>query len=381
MQSYPNPPERKENITPEKHVFSLRTTFGLCVGDALKDNIPSKEDVTVQCAALRYPVSKSKEGLTLVLTHGLSSHKESYHPTIAHLLRLNATRARYVNMIKEIWSIDMPNHGESAVLNRAYLEDRQERGRKEGWDGKCTTMDFSSYLSAFLSVPQLRGHRVVGIAHSGSSTPWTHAFTLLEHAHPHPFALIFIEPVLVFPGMSSTDPRVVHSAANMRGALAKQDKWLNRAEAKRWLLGETLWSKWNDQTLDLFVVCCHLTMATTKSRTYVRSMTRKEEESSLYAHSQHTIEPAHLTHMCTALGPGGGGGVHMMWAESEEYISKSSRAAILDAASRRVQTDRVVPGSGHLVPQETPRELAEALYDVLVSHVAVAAGAMMRASL
>lgn len=436
MQSYPNP---LENITPEKHVFSLRTTFGLCVGDALKANIPSKEDVTVQCGALRYPVSKSKEGLTLVLTHGLSSHKESYHPTIAHLLRLNTTRARYVNMIKEIWSIDMPNHGESAVLNRAYLEDRQERGRKEGWDGKCTTMDFSSYLSAFLSVPQLRGHRVVGIAHSGSSTPWTHAFTLLEHAHPHPFALIFVEPVLLFPGMSSTDPRVVHSTANMRGALAKQDKWLNRAEAKRWLLGiqgnslerqrnidinggakwterqsrkvengnknrigngkargKTLWSKWNDQTLDLFVeyaledVCeptsslqrsADFTTTTTKSRTYVRSMARKEEESSLYAHSQHTIEPTHLTHMCTALGPGGGGGVHMMWAESEEYISKSTRAVILDAASRRVQTDRVVPGSGHLVPQETPRELAEALYDVLVGHVAVAAGVMMRASL
>lgn len=41
----------------------------------------------------------------------------------------------------------------------------------------------------------------------------------------------------MFPGMSSTDPRVAHSNANMRGSLAKRDKWSNRAEAKRWLLG------------------------------------------------------------------------------------------------------------------------------------------------
>ncbi|KAI6029092.1 hypothetical protein BKA83DRAFT_4214373 [Pisolithus microcarpus] len=443
LQTYQNSLDNTEILTPERHVFSLRTTFGLRVGGASQAKMPAREDVTVRCAALRYPISKSKQGLTLVLTHGLSSHKESYHPTIAHLLRMNATGTRYVNMIREIWSIDMPNHGESAVLNRAYLEDRQERGRKEGWDGKCTTMDFTSYLDAFLSIPQLQGHRVVGIAHSGSSTPWTNVFTLLkQRTHPHPFALLFIEPVLMFPGMSSTDPRVAHSNANMRGSLAKRDKWSNRAEAKRWLLGiqgsgpegqrrqrrdidisggakqresqsqnvgsgrgksinngkargKTLWSKWDGRVLDLFVehalegVCestlplqgsANSTATTAKSRTYVRSMNRKEEESSLYAHSQHTIEPEHLAHMCAALGLRGGG-VHIMWAESEEYISQSSRDGILDAASHRVLSDRVVPGSGHLVPQETPRELAETLYDVLVGHVAVAAGVTMRASL
>ncbi|KAI6100606.1 hypothetical protein F5141DRAFT_308717 [Pisolithus sp. B1] len=439
IQTYPNTLDKMENITPERHVFSLPTTFGLPVGGALQDNVPGREDVTVRCAALRYPVSKSKQGLTLVLTHGLSSHKESYHPTIAHLLRMNATGNRYINMIREIWSIDMPNHGESAVLNRAYLEDRQERGRKEGWDGKCTTMDFTSYLNAFLSIPQLQGHRVVGVAHSGSSTPWTNVFTLFKRrSHPHPFALLFIEPVIMFPGMSSNDPRVAHSNANMRGSLAKRDKWSSRAEAKRWLLGiqgnrpkdqgdqrrdidisgnakqregqgqnvgsghkkrtgngkakaKTPWSKWDDRVLDLFVEraledVCEPTLplqgsaTTAKSRTYVRSMNRKEEESSLYMHSQHTVEPAHLAHMCAALDLGGGG-VHIMWAESEEYISQSSRAGILDAASRRVISDRVVPGSGHLVPQETPRQLAETLYDVLVGHVAVAAGITMRASL
>lgn len=75
---------------------------------------------------------------------------------IAHLLQLNAAGTRYVNMIKEIWTIDMPNHGESAVLNRTYLEDRRERGRKEGWDGKCSAYSFlSSPIPSIMSLTMI----------------------------------------------------------------------------------------------------------------------------------------------------------------------------------------------------------------------------------
>ena len=41
----------------------------------------------------------------------------------------------------------------------------------------------------------------------------------------------------MFPGMPPTDPRSIHGAANVRGALAKRDRWANREEAKLWLLG------------------------------------------------------------------------------------------------------------------------------------------------
>lgn len=430
-----------ENPIPERHVFSLQTAFGLRVGDALQDKVTGREDVTIQCAALKYPVSTSERGLTLVLTHGMSSHKESYHPMVARLLRLNVTGTR-AGLIREIWSVDMPNHGESAVLNRTYLEDRQERGRKAGWDGKCNTMDFSSYLNAFLSIPQLQGHRVVGIAHSGSCVPWTHALTLLDHTHPHPFALILIEPVFMFPGMPPTDPRAIHGAANVRGVLTKRGKWSSRAEAKRWLLGikggdpksrqskqggvdvggslerpkglsqsdkgasvnrnakgaRTIWSKWDDLALDLFVEHAleevhepaQAPRMSTRSSSYVRPTLRKEEESPLYACLQHTVEPAELTRMCVALTPGSGrapgsvnggvGGVHVIWADIEEFISKSTRAEILDAM-HCVQSQRVVSGSGHLIPQEDPSGLADALRDVLVGHIAVAAGITVRAPL
>ena len=91
----------------------------------------------------------------------------------------------------------------------------------------------------------------------------------------------------MFPGMPPTDPRSIHGAANVRGALAKHDRWANREEAKLWLLGiknnvsekrspgseiervgvkkkdhdksgnkgKTIWSKWDNRALALYVVC------------------------------------------------------------------------------------------------------------------------------
>jgi len=92
----------------------------------------------------------------------------------------------------------------------------------------------------------------------------------------------------MFPGMPPTDPRSIHGAANVRGALSKRDRWANREEAKLWLLGIKgsslgkqearenearhvdaknrgngnnsnkrigIWSKWDDRALALYVVC------------------------------------------------------------------------------------------------------------------------------
>lgn len=379
---------------------------------------PGREEATLWCAALRYPVSarqRNESDLTLVLTHGMSSHKESYHPVISCMLQLNGANNRYAAGISEIWSIDLPNHGESAVLNRTFLDDRKERGRKEGWEGRCTAMDLSAYLNAFLSIPPLRGHRVVGVAHSGSSTFWVHALTILKNAHSHPFALIFMEPTIMFPGMPPTDPRSIHGAANVRGALSKRDRWANREEAKLWLLGikgsslgkqearenearhvdaknrgddgnnsnkrKGIWSKWDDRALALYVEYAlqdiHESVASNAeaSKSYTTSAFRNDEESLLYACLEHTVQPSQLARLCRDLSPGTSkgsdtpGGVHVIWAEIEEFISKSARAEILDAAENRIVSQRIV-GAGHLMPQEKPDDLAHALYDVLATHIA-----------
>jgi hypothetical protein len=60
----------------------------------------------------------------------------------------------------------------------------------------------------------------------------------------------------MFPSLSPTDRRSIHGAANVRGALAKRDRWNSRADARRWLLDSEkgVWTKWDERVLDLFVV-------------------------------------------------------------------------------------------------------------------------------
>lgn len=138
-------------------------------------------------------------------------------------------------------------------------------------------MDFAAYLNAFLSLPRFRGHNLIGMGHSGSCTVWyatlflpdfpsqcltmntndrrVHALT--KFAHMHPRALILLEPTIMFPFMSPTDPRSIHGAANVRGALAKRDTWPSRTELRHWLTrgGKNIWSRWDPRVLDLYVVC------------------------------------------------------------------------------------------------------------------------------
>lgn len=52
-------------------------------------------------------------GVTLILAHATGMHKECWEPTLRRLLPNTK--------IKEAWSIDAPNHGRAAVLNRRIL--------------------------------------------------------------------------------------------------------------------------------------------------------------------------------------------------------------------------------------------------------------------
>lgn len=123
----------------ERHEFPLPATI-------------AGADVPLKCTALRYPVSQS--GLTLIFTHGVSGRtsegvipystfnlsprhpdKEQYHTTITRLLSL---RDKATYDIREIWSIDFPNHGEAATLNRRLLDEHKANGVRRGFDGSCS---------------------------------------------------------------------------------------------------------------------------------------------------------------------------------------------------------------------------------------------------
>lgn len=331
---------------PERRIFSLHTTLG-------------SDPVELKCSTLYYPVSCAENGLTLVFTHGLAGHKEQYDPTITHLLSHAQTRAT----IRDIWVLDFPNHGQTALLNRPVLDARKAAGK-----AMCTMIDIALYLEAFLSTPSLKSSTVVGIAHSGSCTLWIFALASMPPSLT-PFALIMIEPTLMFPSLTPTDPRSIHGAANVRGSLAKRDRWTDREALIKWLLGgKGVWRKWDKRVLSSYVKYgfeeVESEVGAGKKNSYVTPTLRKDEESPLYACLSHTVEPKSLGRACRAVQEAGRG-VHVVWANFEEFISKTAKKEILDAAEHRVASQRTIKGAGHLVPQEKPDGLGETLVEIL----------------
>src|SRR5215510_889597 len=79
-----------------------------------------RPDYPFLITAKRYFTSNTpQDGLTLVFAHGTGFHKECWEPAMQHLY--DSTQSHGSFTIRECWTIDCPNHGESAVLNEKTL--------------------------------------------------------------------------------------------------------------------------------------------------------------------------------------------------------------------------------------------------------------------
>ena len=66
--------------------------------------------------------SKHREDvLTLVFMPGNGAHKEHWEPTIQQLFQNQQAAARRTVRFHDMWSLDMPNQGDSAILNEETL--------------------------------------------------------------------------------------------------------------------------------------------------------------------------------------------------------------------------------------------------------------------
>lgn len=64
--------------------------------------------------------------ITLILLHATSLHKETWEPTLKRVFDM-VTNGRHARVnIREAWAIECPNHGESAQLNEAELQEGQQ---------------------------------------------------------------------------------------------------------------------------------------------------------------------------------------------------------------------------------------------------------------
>ncbi|KAF9011167.1 hypothetical protein BDQ17DRAFT_1405670 [Cyathus striatus] len=186
-------------------------------------------------------------GYTLILTHAIGVHKETWEVTVRHLLGLcNTGRSPY--RVKELYSIENPNHGESALLNVDIIQARC----KDSW----SVMEYVHALEAFLSAGIHRGARVdfskrklVGIGHSIGAVSLILTQTLTTRI---PWtSTIIIEPAFSpnadFPGIEE------RRSAMQRWVWLRRDTWLNKKHALKDLRASRIFDQWDSRVLRLYV--------------------------------------------------------------------------------------------------------------------------------
>ena len=84
--------------------------------------------------ATNSPHLSDPDAITLIFAHATGFHKEQWEPTLDDLYTLLATNSGSVK-VRDMWSIDAPNHGDAAILN--------EKALKWGYDPVCMCKYFS----------------------------------------------------------------------------------------------------------------------------------------------------------------------------------------------------------------------------------------------
>lgn len=96
-------------VTTESYAFDPRPNYPLFV-TAKRYWKPSSPHVN------------DPEALTLIFTHGTGFHKEHWEPTIDDLYSLIGDDRPDFPKVREMWSIDAPNHGDAGILNEKTLQ-------------------------------------------------------------------------------------------------------------------------------------------------------------------------------------------------------------------------------------------------------------------
>ncbi|KAL5536392.1 hypothetical protein ACEPAF_214 [Sanghuangporus sanghuang] len=199
-------------------------------------------------------IPESITPITAFLAHGIGLHKELYEPFLDDLSRLQMEQTPSY-CITEVWAIDCPNHGYSALLNEENL--KLSNGRF------TSPMDYVQCFLALLDsgiVKDLESKQLVFVGHSaGATTVVLTIEELMRRKRPNPFsALILLEcPLLGTPMASGAErnDRWINKESPIIAELlrGKRDKWPSRDVALKSLSKSVPFNSWENRVLELYV--------------------------------------------------------------------------------------------------------------------------------
>ncbi|KAL0580645.1 hypothetical protein V5O48_001375 [Marasmius crinis-equi] len=201
---------------------------------------------------------------TLVFLHAVGFHKEHWEPTIDDLLELVDAKGNQLK-IREIWTIDAPNHGDAGMLNEETLSWGYEHSFRWEEYGRAMHL-FLAGLGKGIDT-DFSKHRLVGIGHSmgGVSlcvqplqlhTSLIIADSLLSmNFFPEvKFEAVILVEVMTMSQKASIAGTTLETNKVAKAVLSRKDIWSTREEAYQALKSRIPWRFWDDRVLRKYVV-------------------------------------------------------------------------------------------------------------------------------
>ncbi|KAL0067007.1 hypothetical protein AAF712_005996 [Marasmius tenuissimus] len=305
---------------------------------------------SLKLAARRYLTSNvHHDGLTLLFAHCIGSHKEYWEPVVEQLFSAQSN-IKHSYRIREIWSFDWQNHGDSAVANEQILKERSEG---------LTVYDWSNAIRNFVNSSRMKGHRMVALGHSAGAGTMTLSTLGVPLSHYPYVALVLIEATMITREHfhASIEDRMLQMEFTVNATRSRRDTWDSKETAHEWMMKRFPWNGWDPRMARLMADYGLRTTSTGQ----VTLKCPKEQESALYSDVDGHFEAMdELARICGRVP------VHAIWGENADVVVDEIRDAMGDTSKGRVLASVItVPDCGHMIVQENPEGLADAIMSIL----------------
>ncbi|KAG6853401.1 hypothetical protein C0991_004734 [Blastosporella zonata] len=324
-------------LSSQSYVFDPRPNYPLLV--------TAKRHWNPSSAHLNDP-----SALTLILTHGTGFHKEQWEPTVDELYALLDGGVASPR-VREIWSIDAPNHGDAAVLNEGVL--------KLGYEPIFPWEEYARAIYMFLTGfgtgvdVDFSTRRLVGIGHSMGAV-----CLLLSLGYSSKLRF----ESLILCELMAMHPKFVGKPSEMLigGAKSRRDIWPSAEEAYKLLKGRPAWKIWDDRKDGMRA------LPTSDYPDKTEGVTLKctrIQETACYRDPMGPSRAYNVLRSVTRRIP-----VHLIYGANNDYLPQAVKDDIVEnvvGGLEHLASFSRVEGAGHLIIQMNPAGLAQKIYDAL----------------